>query len=77
MFLFIKLTRMVQYGTMAGYYARGAVSEIPEKPMTRAETLGEIHQAIRQHELRVALWSGLGGAVLMAGTWHAILLCRP
>lgn len=32
--------------------------------------------AIREHELRVALWSGLAGAVLMAGTWHAIWLCR-
>jgi hypothetical protein len=35
-----------------------------------------IDDAIRQHELRVALWSGLLGAVLMAGTWHAIWLCR-
>ena len=35
-----------------------------------------IDDAIRQHELRVALWSGLTGAVLMAGTWHAIWLCR-
>jgi hypothetical protein len=35
-----------------------------------------IHDAIRQHELRVALWSGLMGAVLLAGTWHAILLCK-
>ena len=35
-----------------------------------------IGEAIRQHELRVALWSGLLGAMLMAGTWHAIWLCR-
>jgi len=35
-----------------------------------------INRAIREHELRVALWSGLLGAVLMAGTWHAIWLCR-
>jgi len=35
-----------------------------------------IHNAIRQHELRVALWSGLLGAVLLFGTWHAIWLCR-
>jgi hypothetical protein len=35
-----------------------------------------IHDAIKQHELRVALWSGLFGAALMAGTWHAIVLCR-
>jgi hypothetical protein len=42
-----------------------------EEDITRA-----IHDAIRQHEMRVALWSGLFGAALMAGTWHAILLCR-
>jgi len=35
-----------------------------------------IDDAIRQHELRVAFWSGLLGAALLAGTWHAILLCR-
>lgn len=35
-----------------------------------------INHAIRAHELRVALWSGLFGAALMAGTWHAIWLCR-
>jgi hypothetical protein len=35
-----------------------------------------IDEAIRQHELRVALWSGLLGLLLMAGTWHAIWLCR-
>ena len=35
-----------------------------------------INRAIREHELRVALWSGLLGLLLMAGTWHAIWLCR-
>lgn len=35
-----------------------------------------IDRAIREHEQRVALWSGLAGALLMAGTWHAIWLCR-
>lgn len=35
-----------------------------------------IDRAIRDHEMRVALWSGLFGALLMAGTWHAIWLCR-
>jgi len=35
-----------------------------------------IDDAIRQHEIRVALWSGLAGGVLLAGTWHAILMCR-
>jgi hypothetical protein len=32
--------------------------------------------AIREHEIRVAFWSGLLGAALMGGTWHAIWLCR-
>jgi hypothetical protein len=35
-----------------------------------------IDDAIRAHELRVALWSGLFGAVLLAGTWHAIAMLR-
>ena len=35
-----------------------------------------IDDAIKQHELRVAFWSGLLGAVLIAGTWHAIWLCK-
>jgi len=35
-----------------------------------------VDDAIRHHELRVALWSGILGAVLTAGTWHAIWLCR-
>ena len=35
-----------------------------------------IYQAIREHELRVAIWSGLLGAVLLFGTWHAIWMCR-
>jgi hypothetical protein len=35
-----------------------------------------IDRAIREHELRVALWSGLLGLLLLAGTWHAIWLCR-
>ena len=33
-----------------------------------------IQRAIRAHELRVALWSGLLGAILLFGTWHAIWL---
>jgi hypothetical protein len=32
--------------------------------------------AIREHELRVALGSGLLGAVLLLGTWHAIWMYR-
>jgi hypothetical protein len=35
-----------------------------------------VAEAIREHEARVALWSGLAGSVLMAGTWHAIWMCR-
>jgi hypothetical protein len=35
-----------------------------------------VDRAIRDHEIRVALWSGLAGAVLIGGTWHAILMCR-
>jgi hypothetical protein len=44
--------------------------------MTPEDITKAIDDAIRQHELRVALWSGLMGAVLLAGTWHAILLCK-
>ena len=35
-----------------------------------------INHAIREHELRVALWSGLLGLLLLLGTWHAIWMCR-
>jgi len=35
-----------------------------------------IDRAISAHELRVALSSGLLGLLLMAGTWHAIWMCR-
>ncbi len=44
--------------------------------MTEEEIKAFVHRSIRQHELRVAFWSGLLGAALLAGTWHAILLCR-
>lgn len=44
--------------------------------MTPEDITKAIDDAIKQHELRVALWSGLMGAVLLAGTWHAILLCK-
>jgi hypothetical protein len=46
-------------------------STVVDEAITKA-----IHDAIRHHELRVALWSGLLGAALLAGTWHAILLCK-
>lgn len=35
-----------------------------------------IHDAIRDHEIRVAVISGVMGALLLIGTWHAIWLCR-
>jgi hypothetical protein len=44
--------------------------------MSQEDVRQLVDRAIREHELRVALWSGLMGAVLMAGTWHAIWLCR-
>jgi hypothetical protein len=44
--------------------------------MTPEDITKAIDDAIKHHELRVALWSGLMGAVLLAGTWHAILLCK-
>lgn len=44
--------------------------------MTEEEMKAFVHRSIREHELRVALWSGLLGVALMAGTWHAIWLCR-
>jgi hypothetical protein len=44
--------------------------------MNRDDVRDLVAAPIREHELRVALWSGLMGAVLMAGTWHAIWLCR-
>lgn len=33
-----------------------------------------IDRKIRQHEIRVAVISGILGAILMAGTFHAIWL---
>jgi hypothetical protein len=33
-----------------------------------------INKAIKRHELRVALISGIVGCILLAGTWHAIWL---
>jgi len=36
----------------------------------------EIQAAIREHELRVAILSGIPGLILIAGTWHAIWMLR-
>jgi len=35
-----------------------------------------IATAIRRHEARVAVISGVAGAALLAGTWHAVWLLR-
>ena len=35
-----------------------------------------IQNAIRDHEIRVAAVSGVMGAFLLVGTWHAIWLLR-
>lgn len=35
-----------------------------------------INSAIRDHEIRVAVVSGVMGALLLVGTWHAIWLLR-
>ena len=42
--------------------------------MSEEDVQNLIEQAIRAHELRVAFWSGLLGAILIFGTWHAIWL---
>ena len=44
--------------------------------MTREEARQMVAAAIRDHEIRVAIWSGLLGSVVLAGTWHAIWMCR-
>jgi len=44
--------------------------------MEQQEIQKLIDHAIQKHELRVAVWSGLLGLLLMAGTWHAIWMCR-
>ena len=44
--------------------------------MSQEDVQALVDRAIRDHELRVAFWSGLLGAALMGGTWHAIWLCR-
>jgi len=41
--------------------------------MSHDDVRDMVAAAIREHEARVALWSGLAGAVLMAGTWHRYL----
>lgn len=35
-----------------------------------------IEDAIRDHEIRVAVMSGVLGVLLLIGTWHAIWILR-
>ena len=44
--------------------------------MSQEDVRAMVDRAIREHEIRVALWSGLLGLVFVAGTWHAIWMCR-
>jgi hypothetical protein len=41
-----------------------------------AEHEHAIHKAIREHEIRIAILSGIPGLLLLAGTWHAIVMLR-
>lgn len=55
--------------------ATAAVAGAAHNPaMTPDEMQSAIDRAIRDHEIRVAFWSGLMGAMLLFGTWHAIWL---
>ena len=45
--------------------------------MNRDDVRDLVAAAIREHELRVALWSGLMGAVLMAGALAIYMGTRP
>lgn len=42
--------------------------------MSEQEVRELIRQAIREHEIRVAAISGVAGVVVLAGTWHALLV---
>jgi hypothetical protein len=55
--------------------ATAAAADAAHDPaMTPDEIQSAIDRAIRDHEIRVAFWSGLMGAMLLFGTWHAIWL---
>ena len=60
---------------VAGVTAEGWIRWHPDG-MTEEQVRELVAAAIRQHELRVALFSGAGGAALLAGTWHAIWMLR-
>lgn len=42
--------------------------------MTDKDIENLISHAIHKHELKVAIISGIFGLLLLAGTWHSILL---
>ena len=44
--------------------------------MTEEQVKKIVAAAIREHELRVAVISGVLGSVLLAGSWHALWLLR-
>lgn len=44
--------------------------------MTEQQVREIVAAAIREHELRVAVISGVLGSVLLAGSWHAVWLLR-
>ena len=69
---------LLQFGNrdaVAGGTAGGWIRWHPEG-MTEQQVKELVAAAIREHELRVALFSGAGGAALLAGTWHAIWMLR-
>lgn len=50
------------------------VPTLPAMDEDRVQQL--IQEAIRDHEIRVAAISGALGMLLLAGTWHALLILR-
>lgn len=44
--------------------------------MTEDQVREIVAAAIREHELRVAVISGVLGSVLLAGSWHALWMLR-
>jgi hypothetical protein len=44
--------------------------------MTEKQVKEIVAAAIREHEMRVAVVSGVLGSVLLAGSWHALWMLR-
>lgn len=56
---------------------RNMTEETPKVDCIDEKTLQKaINSAIVAHEVRVAIGSGILGAILLIGTWHAIWLAR-